>query len=138
MIHLSKQSILALQAVLDIALNSRPHPVRANQITKRHNMPLRHLEQTMQNLVKAKILKGIRGPKGGYCLAKARRHIRLSEVIKANSQQQHPPPNPNNYWHLLYDLDNVLLKTLNKITIDDLCKKIDQKPTTSNKTDFTI
>src|SRR5262249_43631768 len=45
------------------------------EITARQGVPQRYLEQVMQQLVRAGILKGVRGPRGGYRLAPGRRRI---------------------------------------------------------------
>ena len=55
MIRLSRKSLLALEAVLDVALHARPNPVQARDITARQGVPQRYLEQVMQALVRAGI-----------------------------------------------------------------------------------
>ena len=62
---LSRRSLLAIAAVVDIALHSRASPVAAKALAARHKLPPRHLETLLQGLVHAKILKGVRGPRGG-------------------------------------------------------------------------
>ena len=47
MIRLSRKSLLALEAVLDVALHARPDPVQARDITARQGVPQRYLEQVM-------------------------------------------------------------------------------------------
>ena len=42
----------------------------------------RHLETLLQGLVHAKILKGVRGPRGGYELARERRRITVGEIVR--------------------------------------------------------
>ena len=75
MLRLSRKAILALEAVVDIACNSRPEPVQSKEIMRRQGVPDRYLEQVMQALVRQGVLKGVRGPRGGYRLAKERRRI---------------------------------------------------------------
>src|SRR5271154_6157183 len=75
MLKLSRKTLLALEAVIDIAFNARPEPVQAKEITARQGVPQRYLEQVMQQLVRAGILKGVRGPRGGYRLARERRRM---------------------------------------------------------------
>ena len=82
MIRLSRKSLLALEAVLDVALNARPDPVQAREITARQGVPQRYLEQVMQALVRAGILRGVRGPRGGYRLARERRRISVREIFE--------------------------------------------------------
>ena len=76
-----KRIIYAIEAVLDIALNSGLEPIRNESIAKRQGIPKRYLEQTLQTLVKNRILVASRGPKGGYRLAKERRKIKISDII---------------------------------------------------------
>ena len=78
---LSRRSVLAIAAVVDIALNSRSAPVAAKALAARHKLPSRHLETLLQGLVHAKILKGLRGPRGGYELARERRRITVGEIV---------------------------------------------------------
>ena len=63
MLKLSRKTLLALEAVIDIAFNARPEPVQAKEITARQGVPQRYLEQVMQQLVRAGVLKGVRGPR---------------------------------------------------------------------------
>ena len=81
MFKIPKRIIYAIEAVLDIALNSGLEPVRNESIAKRQGIPKRYLEQTLQSLVRNKILVGSRGPKGGYRLARERRKIKISDII---------------------------------------------------------
>ena len=83
-----KRIIYAVEAVLDIALNSGIDPVRNEAIAKRQGIPKRYLEQTLQNLVKNRILVASRGPKGGYRLAKERRKIKISDIILSISNDE--------------------------------------------------
>ena len=81
---ISRRSILAVAAVVDVALHSRSAPVHARTLAARHELPARHLETLLQGLVHAKILKGVRGPRGGYELARARRRITIGwgEIVR--------------------------------------------------------
>ena len=79
---LSRRSVLAIAAVVDVALHSRSAPVAAKALAARHKLPSRHLETLLQGLVHAKILKGVRGPRGGYELARERRRITVGEIVR--------------------------------------------------------
>jgi Rrf2 family protein len=81
---LSRRSLLAIAAVVDVALHSRPSPVAAKALAARHKLPPRHLETLLQGLVHAKILKGVRGPRGGYELARERRRISVGEIVRTS------------------------------------------------------
>lgn len=80
---LPRKGILAIAAVIDIALNARGRPVAAKALASRHSLPPRHLEPVLQALVRHGILKGIRGPRGGYELARERRRITADDILRA-------------------------------------------------------
>ena len=82
MIKPSRKLLFAIEAVLDIAYHSVGIPVQSSEITRRQGIPRRYLEQTLQSLVRAGVLTGMRGPKGGYKLARERRKISLGEIVK--------------------------------------------------------
>ncbi|MBF0188045.1 MAG: Rrf2 family transcriptional regulator [Magnetococcales bacterium] len=82
MLKFSKKLLYAIEAVVDIAYNSGGDPVQIREVTKRQGVPQRYLEQVMQRLVKAGILKGIRGPRGGYLLARDKSKIRVGDIAR--------------------------------------------------------
>ena len=83
MLNLSRKTLLAIEAVLDVALYAQPDPVQSKDIFRRQCVPHRHLEQVMQQLVRQEILHGVRGPKGGYVLARERRRITVGDIVRA-------------------------------------------------------
>ncbi|MBF0357536.1 MAG: Rrf2 family transcriptional regulator [Magnetococcales bacterium] len=97
MLKFSKKLLYAIEAVTDIAYNSGGEPVQIREVTSRQGVPQRYLEQVMQRLVKAGILKGIRGPRGGYMLARERAKISVGDiarvvmVVDANNESGLPP-----------------------------------------------
>src|SRR5581483_5693489 len=80
---LPRKSILAIAAVVDIALHAQSRPVAAKALALRHRLPPRHLEPVLQALVREGILKGIRGPRGGYELGRDPRRINAAEIVRA-------------------------------------------------------
>ena len=80
---LPHKGILAIAAVIDIAMHARGGPLAAKALASRHRLPPRHLEQVLQALVRHGILKGIRGPRGGYELARERSRITADEILRA-------------------------------------------------------
>ena len=80
---LSRKGLLAIAAVIDVALHGRGRPVSAKALAARHSLPARHLEPVLQALVRVGILKGIRGPRGGYELARERRRITADDILRA-------------------------------------------------------
>jgi Rrf2 family protein len=80
---LSRKGVLAIAAVIDVALHSRNRPVSAKALASRHGLPPRHLEPVLQALVHQGILRGVRGPRGGYELSREGRQISAEEILRA-------------------------------------------------------
>jgi Rrf2 family protein len=80
---LPRKSILAIAAVVDIALHAQSRPVAAKALALRHHLPPRHLEPVLQALVREGILRGIRGPRGGYELGREPRRISAADLVRA-------------------------------------------------------
>jgi Rrf2 family protein len=123
--------LFALEAIVDIAYNARPHPVQSKEITRRQGIPQRYLEQVMQQLVHAGILKSIRGPRGGYTLARERRRISIGEIVRTvadmDPETEELPPGSalavqvvRPLWDSLCD---EMWQRLDTVTIDDLCQR---------------
>jgi Rrf2 family transcriptional regulator, iron-sulfur cluster assembly transcription factor len=80
---LSRKGVLAIAAVIDVALQAQGRPISAKTLAARHGLPPRHLESVLQALVRDGILKGIRGPRGGYELARERRRVTANDILRA-------------------------------------------------------
>ena len=151
MLGLSKKMVFALEAVLDIAYNAGAEPVRSKEITGRQGIPRRYIEQVVQRLVRAGILKGVRGPHGGYRLARERRRVTVGEIARIvyaledrgdaaaredGSALARAVVRP--LWHELQDEQ---MARLDAITIDELCQRAHRSGVPSEhreRLDFTI
>ena len=67
-----------------------PSPCRARTSRGGSGLPRRYLEQVLQQLVRAGILKGVRGPRGGYRLARERRRVSVGEVVRVVQGLEEP------------------------------------------------
>ncbi len=132
MLKLSRKTLLALEAVIDIAFNARPEPVQAKEITARQGVPQRYLEQVMQQLVRAGVLKGVRGPRGGYRLAKERRRISVGDVVRVAESledEESEAIDPRSELGirivspLIQTLQDEVMARLDAISIEDLCQR---------------
>ncbi len=131
MVRLSKKTLLALEAVLDVAVNARPDPVQSKDITRRQGIPQRYLEQVMQQLVHANILKGVRGPKGGYRLARERRRISMGDIVRivgamelADEPRDAPSILGEKVIGPIWDgVQSEMMEKLDAVTIEDLCRR---------------
>ncbi|MEJ2378629.1 MAG: Rrf2 family transcriptional regulator [Pseudolabrys sp.] len=91
-----RKGILAVAAAIDIAIHADGRPVSAKALAGRHQLPPRHLEPVLQALVRDGILRGIRGPHGGYALARDHRHITAEDIMRAagSVEADNEPPLP--------------------------------------------
>jgi Rrf2 family protein len=148
MILLSRRCLLAIAAVIDVAQHARPSPVAAKALAARHNLPPRHLETLLQCLVRGNILKGVRGPRGGYELARERRRISAGDIVRA-ALEEPDPENPASGASGL--LDSVVaplveeagrgfLAALDQVTVEELCRRAERpaRATAASDADFTI
>ncbi len=79
----STQSRYGVRAVFDIAYNSSGKPCQVKEIAERQALSPRYIEQIFQKLKRAGIVKGVRGPSGGYCLAKEPEKISVGDIVRA-------------------------------------------------------
>ena len=80
--------VYLIEALVIIASNPSRGAIRGTEICKILNLPERYLESEFQNLVHSGILKSIRGPKGGYVLAKEKRNISLLDLNKSIAREK--------------------------------------------------
>ncbi|MCC6949252.1 MAG: Rrf2 family transcriptional regulator [Bradyrhizobiaceae bacterium] len=128
MARLSEKSLLAIAAVVDVALHARGQPVAAKALAERHGLPPRHLEPVLQALVHAGILKGVRGPRGGYELARERRRISVAEIVRIaeaaseDGRQAVPPVVTKVIAPAVAEAEASFETALAAITVDRLCQ----------------
>lgn len=77
---MSRKLYYAVEAVLYIAYNAGRGPITGRDIAARQGLPPRYLEQLMQRLVRRGILRSVRGPHGGYLLARERRRVTVGDI----------------------------------------------------------
>ncbi|HSF96314.1 MAG TPA: Rrf2 family transcriptional regulator [Thermohalobaculum sp.] len=80
---LSTKGRYAVTALADIALNGPGRPVTLAEISERQDISLAYLEQLFVRLRRAGIVESVRGPGGGYLLARPPAELRISEVMAA-------------------------------------------------------
>ncbi len=144
---LSQRALLAVAAVVDIATHARPSPVAAKALAARHELPPRHLETLLQSLVRGGILRGVRGPRGGYELARERRRISMGDIVRASLDDAGERAKAGSRLvdaviePLVADASAAFLKALDGISVDDLCQRTESHgvfEAIDAKADFTI
>lgn len=126
----SRKGILAIAAVIDVAINARSRPVSAKALAARHQLPPRHLEPVLQALVRDGILKGIRGPHGGYELAREHKDITAEDILRtaSSAEEADDPPLPLSTLvsdvirPALAEAERSFSSALGRINVEDMTK----------------
>jgi Rrf2 family protein len=127
----SRKGILAIAAVIDVAIHAHGRPVSAKALAGRHKLPPRHLEPVLQALVRDGILKGVRGPHGGYELARERKRITAEDILRAagSAEEASEPPLPASALvngvvrPALVEAERAFSVALGRINIEDMAKQ---------------
>ena len=127
----SRRGILAIAAVIDVAINAASRPVSAKALAARHKLPPRHLEPVLQALVRDGILRGVRGPHGGYEIARDKRRISAEDILHAadSSEDGGQPPLPASLLvndvvrPALAEAERTFSAALGRISVEDMAKR---------------
>jgi len=133
----------------DLALHYGGEPVAGKNIAERQNISLPYLEQLMTSLRKSGLIRSVRGPHGGYALARNPSGIKVGEIIRSlegpieitycvsQSNRSGKCANAESCVSqiLLRKLDANIRSALDSITLKDLCTEAgsDVCPTARSK-----
>lgn len=134
---LSTRSRYGLRAVLELAVEYGNKPLQIRMIAERQDISNKYLEQLMAILRTSDLVRSMRGPKGGYVLAKPPAEIKLSEVFTTLEGPmtpveclEHPEYCPRctdcvtrQIWGEIHD---AMMKVLESTTLQDLVDKVTQ------------
>jgi Rrf2 family iron-sulfur cluster assembly transcriptional regulator len=81
--RLTTKGRFAVTAMIDLAMRQHNGPVTLAGISERQRISLSYLEQLFGKLRRHKLVNSVRGPGGGYCLAREMATITVAEVIHA-------------------------------------------------------
>jgi Rrf2 family protein len=79
---LSTRSTYGMRALVELALASGRGPVSAALIARRQDLSVAYLEQLLHRLKKEGLVSSIRGPRGGYLLARGPAHITMVDIVR--------------------------------------------------------
>lgn len=85
--RLSTKGRYAVTAMIDLALHDEVRPVALTDIAETQKISVSYLEQLFARLRKNKLVKGMRGPGGGYRLARPASEVTIAEIIAAVDEQ---------------------------------------------------
>ena len=134
---LTTKGRFAVTAMLDLALNEKNMPIKLSEISKRQSISLSYLEQLFGRLRKQGLVKSVRGPGGGYSIAKDHNTISVKHIISSvdeeiDATQCGGKENCNDghqcITHNLWEtLNSKILNYLDATTLDELAKTQNNK-----------
>ena len=81
--RLTTKGRFAVTALLDLAMQQSNNPVTLADISQRQKISLSYLEQLFAKLRQSELVDSVRGPGGGYCLAKELEQVSVADIILA-------------------------------------------------------
>lgn len=81
--RISTKGRYSLRAMIDVAFYGKKRPVRLKELSERTEISRNYLVQLFQQLKKAKLVKSVRGPTGGFVLMKPAKSINVKEILIA-------------------------------------------------------
>lgn len=127
---LSTRSTYGMRALVELALAEGRGPLSAALIAKQQGLSVAYLEQLLHRLKKRGVVTSVRGPKGGYLLAKAPQQIKMGEIVRTlegdvtvhNGKIADNPRHAQRIIHAVYrGVHERLAHTLDGVTLKDLC-----------------
>jgi len=132
-VRLNTKGRYAVMAVVDLAMRGDQKPVPLSDIAERQNISLSYLEQMFSRLRRSKLVRSVRGPGGGYLLARQPDQIRIADVFVAVDdtarEKKCSPAMPNICSNrsarcathdLWAELGNETFRYLNSVTVADV------------------
>ncbi|MFH0840145.1 MAG: Rrf2 family transcriptional regulator [Candidatus Omnitrophota bacterium] len=152
---ISTKSTYGIRAMFELALHHGANPISVTYISKKENISVPYLEQLLNKLRRKGLVKSIRGPAGGYVLAKAPAKITVGEIVMALDGDITPvhcasSAKPSKACKMIdrcvtktvwKKLKDALDKTLNGVSLKDLCddaKRMKVDKTVRHKYEFNI
>ncbi len=133
---LSTKGRYAVMAMVDLASNGSGRPVALADIAERQEISLSYLEQLFGKLRKGGVVKSVRGPGGGYLLARPSNQTRVSDIVLAVDEPLQTtrcmPGSPagchNNKGRCLThdlweELGNQIYLYLSSVSLEDVCER---------------
>lgn len=132
--RLSTRGRYAVRAMVDLALYSGEGPVPRADIAARQDISGDYIAQIFQDLQKAELVRGVKGPGGGYLLMREPADICIGDIVwavegppalvdcvgpeGADACEQYDQCVTRVLWE---KATQAITETLNAITLEDLC-----------------
>lgn len=125
----------ALRTMIDLTVNNTGNPIPLKDIAIRQNISLKYMEQIISLLIKAKLVKSVRGNNGGYLLAKSSMQYTAGDILRAAEgdmapiaciEKDHCNCNRADYCSVLpfwFGLNKVINGYLDSVTLSELARQ---------------
>lgn len=117
---ISTKGRYGVRAMFELAKNYGSYPVSVKAVSERQEIPLSYLEQILNQLHKAKLVRSIRGPGGGFLLARKPEDIRIIDIIQVLEESISPV-------FCVDELEENQCKNVDTCVARLLWKKLDEK-----------
>ena len=145
--RMSTKAQYAVRAMVSLNLHSGGDPVALRDISAREDISLTYLEQLFVKLRRGEIVRSVRGPGGGYVLARAADQIQVDQIIDSVEESLVPVSCmdakgrcvcddqcvTHNVWQ---GLGERIRQFLSSITLQDLTNEAKEKLTRSETANF--
>ncbi len=131
----SAKTDYGLIALMDLAeASGSDQLLQTREISARHAIPERYLEQTLTSLRKGGFLRSLRGPRGGFQLRLPPEEIRISDVVgclegdrrpEAEPERERETPEFQAVAALELRTDEAMTEVLSRLTLRDLLRQRD-------------
>ncbi|PWH15149.1 MAG: AsnC family transcriptional regulator [Ardenticatenia bacterium] len=136
--RISTRGRYALRALLDVALHESAGPVSRQDIATRQEISAEYLAQLFRSLATAGLVRGVKGPGGGYVLGRDPATIRVGDVLRAvegpiaavhcaipqTSNRRRCRRIDSCVTHLVWEQMSITINNmLDSVTLKDLCLK---------------
>ena len=85
--RLTTKGRFAVTAMIDLAMRGETGPVALASVSERQKISLSYLEQLFGKLRRYKLVDSVRGPGGGYCIARPLSMVTVADIIRAVDEQ---------------------------------------------------
>jgi len=131
-------------ATIELARHDRSIPLQAKTIAKQQGIPARFIEQILQGLKQAGIVRSLRGAQGGYTLAQDPQQISLAELVNSmngagtpssmangSTEQSENPQVSNtllsNIWAQVQEAEQAVLRVISLQTLVEQYQKLESQ-----------
>lgn len=141
MMKVSTKGRYGTRIILELALRHNKRPVLLREMSERQGISVKYVHFLISFLKRSGLVKSVRGPKGGYVLARAPSKISLREIVESLEGTLSPVDCVDDpdfcdridfcpTYEVWKKLHHVILKVLDSLTLKDLIKMDHAKSST--------